>query len=178
MGSNQHGDFGFGTARSSSNSSRRGKKISSEKPRKPQRGLGVAQLEKIRIQSQMMDNYNMQSLHPPFHSNFLMEDGMRQTSNFPSSSPTSFQYPKFSNLYEDNRIGESYSCTSARFLQPDGINGNSYANYLGQVANLPLMEETMERRYLQNQSYSAGSLGHVSDSSDSQELDLELRCVK
>lgn len=34
-------------------SSRKGKKSGSDKPKQPQRGLGVAQLEKIRIHSQM-----------------------------------------------------------------------------------------------------------------------------
>lgn len=34
-------------------SSRKGKKSNSDKPKQPQRGLGVAQLEKIRLHSQL-----------------------------------------------------------------------------------------------------------------------------
>ncbi|THU52871.1 hypothetical protein C4D60_Mb10t08480 [Musa balbisiana] len=45
-------------------SSRRGKKSSSDKQKQPQRGLGVAQLEKIRLQNEMMAGY----LHSPFPS--------------------------------------------------------------------------------------------------------------
>nr|KAJ0206684.1 hypothetical protein LSAT_V11C500282110 [Lactuca sativa] len=51
------GEAGPGNDRSSSaggsSSSRKGKKSSSDKPKQPQRGLGVAQLEKIRLHSQM-----------------------------------------------------------------------------------------------------------------------------
>ncbi|PKU83786.1 hypothetical protein MA16_Dca010879 [Dendrobium catenatum] len=188
MGSNQHGEFGLGSGRSSS-SSRRGKKTSSEKPKKPQRGLGVAQLEKIRIQSQLMDNYNMQTLHPSFHSNLIMEENMRQTLNFPSSPPSSsFSsssssafgiHPNLSVLYEetgsaDYRFGDPYSCTSARFLPPDSISNHSYPNHLRSVA-LPLFEDSVEKRIRPNNCYSAASYSHISDSSDSQELDLELR---
>ncbi|KAH0857095.1 hypothetical protein HID58_085356 [Brassica napus] len=49
------------TSSSSSPATRRGKKNGSEKPKQPQRGLGVAQLEKIRLHSEMscnsFDNY-------------------------------------------------------------------------------------------------------------------------
>ncbi|CDY70304.1 BnaC09g51140D [Brassica napus] len=50
------------TSSSSSPATRRGKKNGSEKPKQPQRGLGVAQLEKIRLHSEMscnsFDNYS------------------------------------------------------------------------------------------------------------------------
>lgn len=50
-------NFFGGNERSSSSSggssSRKGKKSGSDKPKQPQRGLGVAQLEKIRLHSQM-----------------------------------------------------------------------------------------------------------------------------
>ncbi|RWR82880.1 protein SPEAR3-like protein [Cinnamomum micranthum f. kanehirae] len=52
MGSSYYGDLSLGNGRSGS--SRKGKKSNSEKPKQPQRGLGVAQLEKIRIREQMM----------------------------------------------------------------------------------------------------------------------------
>lgn len=69
MGSSHFGGLGLGNERSpssssSSGSSRREKKSSSsDKPRQPQRGLGVAQLERIRLQSQMASY--LPSLHPP-----------------------------------------------------------------------------------------------------------------
>lgn len=49
MGSNYCGE----AERSGGSSSRKGKKNGSDKPKQPQRGLGVAQLEKIRLHSQM-----------------------------------------------------------------------------------------------------------------------------
>nr|AAD24402.1 unknown protein [Arabidopsis thaliana]AAO37150.1 hypothetical protein [Arabidopsis thaliana] len=55
------------TSSSSSPATRRGKKNGSEKPKQPQRGLGVAQLEKIRLHGEMSCNsfnsYNP-SLYP------------------------------------------------------------------------------------------------------------------
>ena len=54
---------------SSSSSSRKGKKSNSDKPKQPQRGLGVAQLEKIRLHGQMGSSYNP-SLHGPYPGNF------------------------------------------------------------------------------------------------------------
>ncbi|KAF8407078.1 hypothetical protein HHK36_006203 [Tetracentron sinense] len=51
MGSSYYGEPNLGNGRSGS--SRKGKKINSDKPKQPQRGLGVAQLEKIRIHNQM-----------------------------------------------------------------------------------------------------------------------------
>ncbi|CDY31992.1 BnaA07g00030D [Brassica napus] len=54
------------TSSPSSPATRRGKKNGSEKPKQPQRGLGVAQLEKIRLHGEMscnsFNNYNP-SLH-------------------------------------------------------------------------------------------------------------------
>ncbi|KAH7682184.1 hypothetical protein IHE45_05G104900 [Dioscorea alata] len=72
MGSSHCGEVGLGKGRSStSSSSRKGKsssKTSLEKPKQPQRGLGVAQLEKIRLHNQFMANYN--HLHNPLQSSF------------------------------------------------------------------------------------------------------------
>lgn len=46
-----------GSGSSSSSSSRKGKKSNSDhKPKQPQRGLGVAQLEKIRLHTQFPPN--------------------------------------------------------------------------------------------------------------------------
>lgn len=60
MSSSYFGEPNMGNERGGS--SRKGKKSNSDKPKQPQRGLGVAQLEKIRLHGQMGCNY-----HPSFH---------------------------------------------------------------------------------------------------------------
>ncbi|XP_022893395.1 protein SPEAR3-like isoform X2 [Olea europaea var. sylvestris] len=89
MGSNYFGEPNLGNERGSS-SSRKGKKSNSEKPKQPQRGLGVAQLEKIRLHSQMGCTYLPSSVHTPYAPNFSQED-MRLPTGY-SSSSTSFPY--------------------------------------------------------------------------------------
>ncbi|CAJ1936999.1 unnamed protein product [Sphenostylis stenocarpa] len=70
MDSSYFGKPNFGNERSSASSSRKGKKNNnSDKPKQPQRGLGVAQLEKIRLHSQMACSYHP-SLHGSYPSNF------------------------------------------------------------------------------------------------------------
>ncbi|KAL0427014.1 UNVERIFIED_CONTAM: protein SPEAR1, partial [Sesamum latifolium] len=78
MGSNYYGEgnpagnergSGFSSSSSSSSSSRKGKKGSSDKPKQPQRGLGVAQLEKIRLHSQLGSNY-LPPVHNPYAPSF------------------------------------------------------------------------------------------------------------
>lgn len=72
MGSGYFGEPNMmGNERSSSNSggsSRKGKKSNSDKPKQPQRGLGVAQLEKIRLHGQMgcayLPNNSLQTPYP------------------------------------------------------------------------------------------------------------------
>lgn len=67
MGSKYYGETNLGTGGGGggSSSSRKGKKSSSssDKPKQPQRGLGVAQLEKIRLHTQMGCAYN--NIIPP-----------------------------------------------------------------------------------------------------------------
>jgi len=56
----------WGRGRSSgSRKGKRGGNSSSDKPRQPQRGLGVAQLEKIRIQSEMAEYLHHPLGQPP-----------------------------------------------------------------------------------------------------------------
>ncbi|MCD9644717.1 hypothetical protein HAX54_033139 [Datura stramonium] len=65
---------------SSSGSSRKSKKNNSEKPNKqPQRGLGVAQLEKIRLHSEMGANYLHNNINP-YHAtnNLITQDSMER----------------------------------------------------------------------------------------------------
>ncbi|KAJ0239144.1 Protein SPEAR1 [Hirschfeldia incana] len=95
---------------SSPGTTRRGKKNGSEKPKQPQRGLGVAQLEKIRLHGEMScNNYN-----PPFYP----QDNVRMQGEYspiPSSSP-SFTYASSSSsssstpygFYPDMMMGVRY----------------------------------------------------------------------
>lgn len=69
FGNNERGAGGLSSS-SSSSSSRKGKKNSSDKPKQPQRGLGVAQLEKIRLHSQLGCTYLPSLHHNPYASNF------------------------------------------------------------------------------------------------------------
>lgn len=69
MGSGYFGEPNLGNERGSGSSSRKSKKNNSDKPKQPQRGLGVAQLEKIRLQGQMGCAYHP-SLHGPYPNNF------------------------------------------------------------------------------------------------------------
>lgn len=71
MGSNY---YGYERGGGDSSSSKKGKKGSSDKPKQPQRGLGVAQLEKIRLHSQMECNYLPSVHHNPYASNFSQVD--------------------------------------------------------------------------------------------------------
>ena len=74
MDGSYFGEANMGNERvsgSSSSSSRKGKKNNQEKPKQPQRGLGVAQLEKIRLHGQMgCGGAYHPPLHAPYPSNF------------------------------------------------------------------------------------------------------------
>ncbi|KAI0496766.1 hypothetical protein KFK09_023090 [Dendrobium nobile] len=196
MESNQHGDFGLGSGRSPSSSSKKKKKNSLEKAlRQPQRGLGVAQLEKIRIQSQMMASYNLQLLHHPFHSNLTMEEDMKIPLTFPLSSSSSSPFngassssvfsahPNFmmgcgDNLVSvDKRFGDIEYTQARLSAQDHEISRIPHIdNHLQAVNHPAIMEDSvLQRRIHQQHSYLAGSLSQVSDYDESQELDLELR---
>jgi hypothetical protein len=69
MGSSYFGEPNLGNEKGGGSSSRKGKKNNSDKPKQPQRGLGVAQLEKIRLHGQMGCAYHP-SLHGPYPTNF------------------------------------------------------------------------------------------------------------
>nr|VDD34981.1 unnamed protein product [Brassica oleracea] len=166
------------TSSSSSPATRRGKKNGSEKPKQPQRGLGVAQLEKIRLHGEMscnsFNNYNP-SLHP--------QEDVRGYSSIPSSSssftyalstPTSTPNGFYPNMMMKHHKREydwvsnfsyfiSYGLISRRFNSTEESQRfNSHGLNRG--------EPSFTRR-----SKSLGCGNQNSGSSDSQELDLELR---
>lgn len=64
-GSGDSMEWGRGRSSSGSRKGKRGGGGGSDKPRQPQRGLGVAQLEKIRIQSEMAEYLHHPLGHPP-----------------------------------------------------------------------------------------------------------------
>ncbi|XP_071723641.1 protein SPEAR1-like [Rutidosis leptorrhynchoides] len=77
-----------------SSSSRKGKKSNSDKPKQPQRGLGVAQLEKIRLHSQM--GFHQTNPHP-------QEDIRIQPTYLPSST---FSNTSSSTTYNTSSQGQ------------------------------------------------------------------------
>ncbi|KAI3443753.1 hypothetical protein Pfo_000418 [Paulownia fortunei] len=192
MGSNYFGEPNYlGNERgaglsssSSSSSSRKGKKNSSDKPKQPQRGLGVAQLEKIRLHSQLGCSY-LPSVHNPYASNLIQEDIRQQTAH--SSSSPSFSYSSSSS--------PSYGFQGHHGLMmslPDLDRGNiTYGDsqsssvarwHPGNVGFGPqhFVEPSMTRSFFEpgvenDRKDFMGSSSQNSESSSSQEIDLELR---
>ncbi|KAL3825166.1 hypothetical protein ACJIZ3_021195 [Penstemon smallii] len=181
MGSNYYGE-GF---LSSSSSSRKGKKGNSDKPKQPQRGLGVAQLEKIRLHTQLGCSYNI----PNYAHNFNQEDIRLQTPYSSSSSPSyGFQGSHgvmmgLPDLDRGNiRYGDSLPTNvghhgrwhsgnagfghfvepsmTRSFLEP-GVEGSSHNN--------------MKNKKDRNDSLIMGSNFQNSESCSTQDIDLELR---
>ncbi|KAL4295975.1 hypothetical protein GQ457_12G023020 [Hibiscus cannabinus] len=187
---------------SSSSSSRKGKKGGSDKPKQPQRGLGVAQLEKIRLHGQMASGYQLPLHQGPYPANFHQEDNnmMRSvqtgyssmassssSSSFSHSSATSpasygFQYPNMMmglGEYDQRanfRYGDSQPSTTTSWNPSSGIQENKHfgqPNMTRQLLNLHA--EDSNSRSKKHRSSSVGSSSQNSESSDTQELDLELR---
>ncbi|KAK7314437.1 hypothetical protein VNO77_32961 [Canavalia gladiata] len=190
MGSSYFGEPNMGNERvsgssSSSSSSRKGKKNNQDKPKQPQRGLGVAQLEKIRLHGQMTCAYHP-PLHAPYPSNFNNEDPRVQTpySSLPSSS--SFSYSSSSTSYSASygfqpnivmplpeyertniSYGDSQPINTARW----DANATAQPNITRPLLNL-YDSQNIDTKY---RSGSVGSSSQNSESSDTQEPDLELR---
>ncbi|KAL6848955.1 hypothetical protein ACP4OV_021538 [Aristida adscensionis] len=194
--SNSGDSMEWGRGRSSG--SRKGKRAgssSSDKPRQPQRGLGVAQLEKIRIQSEMAE-YLHHPVHPlgqppPIHrtgSFNLLEDVRSNSlpstpsSSFHSNMNVSSSYPIYPNLtmaYGERSGGIRYGeiQTNPVIRSPNYYHGAIYgseAHYSHQGnVTLPLFEpeESIRMKGLHDLNRSADS----SNSDDQQEVDLELK---
>ncbi|GMJ07414.1 TCP Interactor containing EAR motif protein 2 [Hibiscus trionum] len=179
-----------------SSSTRKGKKGGSEKPKQPQRGLGVAQLEKIRLHGQMASGYQLPLHHGPYPPNFNQEDNIRvqtgyssmaSSSSFSYSSASSaasygFQYPNMVmglGEYDQRasfRYGDSQPSTTASWNPSSGILENQHfaqPNMTRQLLNLNVEDSHSRRK--KHRSSSLGSSSQNSESSDTQELDLELR---
>ncbi|KAG9456156.1 hypothetical protein H6P81_000664 [Aristolochia fimbriata] len=189
MGSSYFGEPSLGNARSGS--SRKGKKSNSDKPKQPQRGLGVAQLEKIRLRNQMSSCY-MPSLPGSSLPSFNQEENLAPVEMaFPSSVSSSSYISGSSFGYHPNlmmamgdaeasdiRYGDSMSTATASWnqnmssiSQPQQSAQSSMTRHF-----LRLQAEDLQKKRRQDRCDSMGSSSHNSDSShEGQELDLELK---
>uniref|UniRef100_A0A7C8ZMS8 Uncharacterized protein n=1 Tax=Opuntia streptacantha TaxID=393608 RepID=A0A7C8ZMS8_OPUST len=162
----------------------------SEKPKQPQRGLGVAQLEQIRLRSQMGCG-----LTPPYSA--LLQDDMRlqgvqpygvphsSTSCPPysqSSPSTSSHYaysPNYMMVFGDERANTRYNephqSTMPRWNpNNNGVLDNSPYTQTG-IASEQLFSHFEDSRQKMGSWRPMGSSPQYSNSSDDEEVDLELR---
>lgn len=197
MGSGYSGEPNLGNERSgSSGSSRKGKKGNSDKPKQPQRGLGVAQLEKIRLHSQMGCSSYLPSLHaPPYPTKLNQEDTRMQTaySSVPSSSSfsyTSSSSPSYGIHGQQNIMmgmvdlekaniryaDHSQPSTTARWNPGNSMSETQHFAQPGIPRHFlnQQVEDSLQKKRKKDRS--TDSIGSSQNSeSDSQELDLELR---
>ncbi|CAH9077082.1 unnamed protein product [Cuscuta epithymum] len=186
-------------------SARKSKKgNTSDKPKQPQRGLGVAQLEKIRLHSQMGCTFLPNPLHhlpydshPSHHQ--VQEDMRLQTAGGSySTSPPSFSYSPSSSSpypYPANQSSIMMTVTdleraNVRFgdhshpisnANPSWHPGMVYESQHYAQPNMTRhflnhhLEGPVDRRVKKGRSYSTGSSDPNSHSNGDSELDLELR---
>ncbi|XP_042486463.1 protein SPEAR1-like [Macadamia integrifolia] len=193
MGSSYFGEPSMGNGRAGG-SSRKGKKTNSDKPKQPQRGLGVAQLEKIRLHNQMSCSY-LPSIHNPYQTNLNQEEEVRLGSTYSSvPSSSSFSYSSSSAPYgfhpnimmgmgemeaADFRYGDSQSSITARWNNNSGISGTQYSMHPTEtrhLLSLNVVEDSVQKKRIRKEwCDSMGSSSQNSDSSDVGELDLELK---
>ncbi|XP_031110202.1 protein SPEAR3-like [Ipomoea triloba] len=175
------------TAAAAASSSRKSKKSNSEKPKTPQRGLGVAQLEKIRLHSQMGCAYHLPATslhHNPFAANLSQEDMRLQTAYNSSSSSSSYAcLPAFQTMMGNDmeraniRFGDSQPSSTPSWHPGTVYEPQQYAqpNMTRHFLNLQV-EDSIEKKRKKDRSDSMGSGSQNSDQCNgSQELDLELR---
>nr|QBL95708.1 SPOROCYTELESS-like EAR-containing protein 3 [Carica papaya] len=189
MGSSYYGEPNMGNDRGNGGSSRKGKKSNSEKPKQPQRGLGVAQLEKIRLHGQMASSYHP-SFHTPYPTNFNQDD-MRMQTAYATPPSSSFAYSSASSatygFHPSVMIGglSEYERTNIRYGDSQPPVAASWNPSHGFLETQHLAQPSMTRHLLnlhlgnenskKDRSNSMGSSSQNSESSDTQELDLELR---
>ncbi|KAG8055872.1 hypothetical protein GUJ93_ZPchr0001g29929 [Zizania palustris] len=190
--------WGNSTGRSSpSSSSRKGRRGggsggAADKPKQPQRGLGVAQLEKIRLQSEMAEYFNPLSqtgslIHRTAGS-LNMEDARASTSSLSSSPSSPFHatavssspfpiHPNLAMAYGergDVRYGGGFQTPIIRSSSSSTIYGTPH--YAHPNITLPLFqpEESADRsKGHHDRSRSADFTSMNSD--DPQDVDLELK---
>ncbi|XP_021865849.1 protein SPEAR3 [Spinacia oleracea] len=177
-----------------SSSSRKTKKSSSEKPKQPQRGLGVAQLEQIRLRSQLgCSGFTSTTAPVTFHQEDMRLQGVpsygvqqssstsynpyySQPCSSPSTSSTPYaHHPNFMMVFGDHersnlRYQDSQPSTATRW-NPNGILESSNYTQLGD--RIGYFEDSRHQRidFLK----SMGSSNQNSESCEQDEVDLELR---
>ncbi|KAK8535445.1 hypothetical protein V6N13_081574 [Hibiscus sabdariffa] len=149
MGSSYYGEPNIGNDRGGC--SRKDKKSSSGKPKQPQRGLGVAQLEKIRLQEQMGCSYPPSLFNQMGLGEYDQRANIRYGDTQPSTAAMCIWNPRSGIL------------DSQHFAQP---------NMTRQLLNV---EDVKPKNSKKHRSSSLGSNSQNSESSETQELDLELR---
>ncbi|CAI9100397.1 OLC1v1037391C1 [Oldenlandia corymbosa var. corymbosa] len=168
MGSGYYGQPNLGNERSSSSSRKSGsKKGNSDKPKQPQRGLGVAQLEKIRLHSQMgCTSFPPPSLHHHHHHhNPYATHNLSQMGGYGD-------YEGITHI----RYGDSQPTTTTRWPP-----GNTVIDYTQQYAQPGMTRQLLDLQA--EESYGKRKKKHGSESSsqnsessgNNQDLDLELR---
>ncbi|XP_062208531.1 protein SPEAR3-like [Phragmites australis] len=194
-GSNFGDNMGWSSSGRSSGS-RKGKRGGggsggADKPKQPQRGLGVAQLEKIRLQSEMAEYFHPLGQPPSLihrTGSLSLEDARASTSSL-SSSPSSGLHattvsspfpihPNFAMAYRergDVRYSE-FQTPIIRSPSSSAIYGAPHYSHPG--ITLPLFEpefcqESARLKGHHDRSRSADSTSMNSD--DPQDVDLELK---
>ncbi|CAM0953946.1 unnamed protein product [Alopecurus aequalis] len=191
---------------SSSSGSKRGKRGGStvDKPKQPQRGLGVAQLEKIRLQSEMAEYLHhpapLAGQPPPPSMHGAGSFNLQQEDAWSSSASSSFHvnninapsaYPVHPNLamaYNggrsgDMRYGESPSTTPISRSTPNyhgaAFYGAPHYSYPSSDATLPLFEPEdsfgFNGHHDLNHSLVPDPSSGSMNSDDPQDVDLELK---
>ncbi|XP_010438376.1 PREDICTED: protein SPEAR3 [Camelina sativa] len=171
----------------SSSSSKRGKnKNGSDKPKQPQRGLGVAQLEKIRLHGEY--NCNSFNTYPSYHPSFNHQDDVRMQAGYQSipssspsftyasSSPSSVPYGFHPNMMM-NANNDQYERTTIRYGDSQPHVAPSWNPSYGILESQHFVEPNTTRHFLHEdpRNKSLGSGIQDFESSEANELDLELR---
>ncbi|CAD6230353.1 unnamed protein product [Miscanthus lutarioriparius] len=191
-GSNFGDSMGWSSSGRSSGS-RRGKRGGgsgggTDKPKQPQRGLGVAQLEKIRLQSEMVEYFHPLGEPPSLihrTGSLNLEDARASTSSLSSSPSSSFHpttisspfpiHQNFAMPYGERDVRYSeFQAPIIRSPSSSAVYGNAhYAQHPN--ITLPLFEpqESARLKGHHDRSQSADSTSLNSD--DPQDVDLELK---
>ncbi|XP_031379814.1 protein SPEAR1 isoform X2 [Punica granatum] len=201
MGSSYFGEPNMGNDRGTSRRSRKG---SSEKPKQPQRGLGVAQLEKIRLHGQMASSgscssygqFHHQYPSGPYPTSAFSQEDFRGQTGYSSTPSSSFSYTSSSSTSASYGLGPNFMMGGDHergSIRSYGDNNShhhssthaSWGTSHGYLDMPQYMQPAMTRHLLNlhvedphaqvhHRSSSLGS-SHKSETNDAQELDLELR---
>ncbi|KAG2240105.1 hypothetical protein Bca52824_091107 [Brassica carinata] len=159
----------------SSSPAKRGKnKNGSDKPKQPQRGLGVAQLEKIRLHSEL--NCNSFNTYPSYHpSTYNHQEDVRIQAEY-SSIPSSTHYGLHPNMMMNVSNDHQYERTPIRYRDFQPHIGTSWNPSYGISESQHFVEPNITRHFLhEDQRNKLGSGIQNFEMSDPTEPDLELR---